>query len=161
MVYNLKCFIGDCFDVYFFLWSNGAPHWEREKFLWEQEQLREWTHIQSKRNKDKHFVRSPQHDRRSHFVPKKVPKKVRFAKNLVHVCHGSNVSSSSIRFGDFIVEIDEIQSFSKLCFGSFSMDNEFEWFASSDPGSPPCSSHGLNGASLNCHSKPANSPERI
>jgi hypothetical protein len=27
MVYNLKRFIGDCFDVYFFLWSNGAPHW--------------------------------------------------------------------------------------------------------------------------------------
>ena len=35
MVYNLKRFIGDCFYVYFFLWSNGAPHWEREKFLWE------------------------------------------------------------------------------------------------------------------------------
>jgi hypothetical protein len=51
MIYNLKRFIGSCFDVYFFLWSNGAPHWEREKFLWEQEQLKEWTHLQSKRNK--------------------------------------------------------------------------------------------------------------
>jgi hypothetical protein len=35
MIYNLKRFIGFCFDVYFFLWSNGAPHWEQEKFLWE------------------------------------------------------------------------------------------------------------------------------
>jgi hypothetical protein len=51
MIYNLKRFIGSCFDVYFFLWSNGAPHWEREKFLWEQEKLKEWTHLQSKRNK--------------------------------------------------------------------------------------------------------------
>ena len=32
-VYNLRRFIGTCFDVYFHLWSNGAPHWEREKFL--------------------------------------------------------------------------------------------------------------------------------
>jgi hypothetical protein len=32
MIYHLKCFIGDCFDVYFFLWNNGAPHWECEKF---------------------------------------------------------------------------------------------------------------------------------
>ena len=37
MVYNLHRFIGSYFDVYFHLWSNGAPHWEREKLLWEQE----------------------------------------------------------------------------------------------------------------------------
>ena len=37
MVYNLRRFIGSYFDVYFHLWSNGAPHWEREKLLWEQE----------------------------------------------------------------------------------------------------------------------------
>jgi hypothetical protein len=48
MIYSLKRFIGDCFDVYFFLWSNRAPHSEREKLLWEQEQLREWLHVQSK-----------------------------------------------------------------------------------------------------------------
>ena len=34
-VYNLRRFIGSCFDVYFHLWSNGAPHWEHENFLWE------------------------------------------------------------------------------------------------------------------------------
>jgi hypothetical protein len=51
MIYNLKRFIGDCFDVYFFLWSSGALHWEREKFLWEQEQLSEWTYVTSKKQK--------------------------------------------------------------------------------------------------------------
>ena len=50
-VYNLRCFVGACFDVYFHLWSNGAPHWEREKFLWEQEQEREWITVNSCRNK--------------------------------------------------------------------------------------------------------------
>jgi hypothetical protein len=50
MIHDLKRFTSDCFDVYFFLWSNGAPHWDREKFMWEQEQLREWTYVQSKRH---------------------------------------------------------------------------------------------------------------
>jgi hypothetical protein len=29
-IYKLRRFIGTSFDVYFHLWSNGAPHWERE-----------------------------------------------------------------------------------------------------------------------------------
>lgn len=33
MVYDLRRVIGKVFDVYFHLWSNGAPHWEREKRL--------------------------------------------------------------------------------------------------------------------------------
>jgi hypothetical protein len=66
MIYNLKRFIGDCFDVYFFLWSNGAPHWEREKFLWEQEQLKEWHYVQSKRQKK---LSSRSRGRRVHFAP--------------------------------------------------------------------------------------------
>ena len=48
-IYNLRRFIGACFDVYFHLLSNGAPHWEREKFLWEQEQEHQWTKVRSKR----------------------------------------------------------------------------------------------------------------
>jgi hypothetical protein len=42
-IYNLRRFIGDSFDVYFHLWSNGAPHWEREKRLWEAEEAKQWT----------------------------------------------------------------------------------------------------------------------
>jgi hypothetical protein len=66
MIYNLKRFIGDCFDVYFFLWNNGAPLWEREKFLWEQEQLKEWHYVQSKRQKK---LSSRSRGRRVHFAP--------------------------------------------------------------------------------------------
>jgi hypothetical protein len=29
-IYKLRRFVGKEFDVYFHLWSNGAPHWERE-----------------------------------------------------------------------------------------------------------------------------------
>lgn len=32
-VYALRRVIGSSFDIYFHLWSNGAPHWEREKRL--------------------------------------------------------------------------------------------------------------------------------
>jgi hypothetical protein len=30
-VYQLRRIIDSCFDIYLHLWSNGAPHWEREK----------------------------------------------------------------------------------------------------------------------------------
>jgi hypothetical protein len=70
-VYNLRRIISSCFDVYFHLWSKGAPHWERENFLWEQEQLKEWTVVQSRKKK----------------YPKPVvsrsARRVRFAPNLV------------------------------------------------------------------------------
>lgn len=40
--------IGASFDVYFHLWSNGAPHWEHEKRLWEAEEAKKWTTVLSK-----------------------------------------------------------------------------------------------------------------
>jgi len=49
--------------------SNGAPHWEREKFLWEQEQMREWTKVQSKRQKKSKVSGSA---RRVHFATRLV-----------------------------------------------------------------------------------------
>jgi hypothetical protein len=51
-IYNLRRFIGDSFDVYFHLWSNGAPHWEREKRLWEEEEAKQWTKVLSKSQKE-------------------------------------------------------------------------------------------------------------
>lgn len=71
-VYALKRFIGSSFDVYFHLWNNGVPHWEREKLLWEEEQEKEWIKVLS--NKQKRDQKSP---------PCKIPKKVHFAKKLV------------------------------------------------------------------------------
>jgi hypothetical protein len=37
--------------VYFHLWSNGAPHWEREKRLWEAEEAKQWTKVLSQNQK--------------------------------------------------------------------------------------------------------------
>jgi hypothetical protein len=88
MIYNLKCFIGDCFDVYFFLWSNGAPHWEREKFLWEEEQRLEWTVIQSRKTK-------------SPIKKHKHTKKVRFAPLDNDPSQDSRQPECSFRVGDF------------------------------------------------------------
>lgn len=50
-VYALRRVIGNAFDVYFHLWSNGAPHWEREKRLWEAEEAKKWTTVISKGQK--------------------------------------------------------------------------------------------------------------
>jgi len=48
LVYNLRRVISSSFDVYFHLWNNGTPHWEREKRTWEIEQEKEWTTVLSK-----------------------------------------------------------------------------------------------------------------
>lgn len=47
-VYELRRFIGKSFDVYFHLWSNAVPHWERENRLKEEEEEeKKWTKILS------------------------------------------------------------------------------------------------------------------
>jgi hypothetical protein len=97
MIYNLKCFIGSCFDVYLFLWNNGASHWEREKFLWEQEQLQEWSYVQSrKRMKVEASNKGAANSHRVHFAPKLVfdspPRK-----------HQPSSNHSSFRVGEFII----------------------------------------------------------
>ena len=51
-IYELRHFTGRSFDVYFHLWSNGAPQWEREKRLWEEEEeAKLWSVVLSKRKK--------------------------------------------------------------------------------------------------------------
>lgn len=47
-VYGLCRVIGSAFDVYFHLWSNGTPHWEREKRPWEAEEAKKWTEVRSR-----------------------------------------------------------------------------------------------------------------
>lgn len=36
-IYRLRRVTTGSFDVYFHLWNNGTPHWEREKRAWELE----------------------------------------------------------------------------------------------------------------------------
>lgn len=68
-IYKLRRFIGKSYGVYFHLWSNGAPHWEKEKRLWEEEEANRWNHVLSKRQK-KALASSRK-------------KKVRFAEKLI------------------------------------------------------------------------------
>lgn len=68
-IYRLRRVIGSVFDVYFHLWSNGAPHWEREKRLWEEEEAKRWSLVLSKNQK--------------RAAKKANQKKLRFAQNLV------------------------------------------------------------------------------
>jgi hypothetical protein len=103
-VYNLRRFIGNHFDAYFYLWSNGAAHWEREKRLWELEQEKEWSKVLSRSQKriaksNKKVCFAPTASQRSAF---KHPE----------------VQPASLFFGQFKVPIpDQIPA--KQSFGSF------------------------------------------
>ncbi|KAJ1255823.1 hypothetical protein BS78_K154700 [Paspalum vaginatum] len=93
-VYKLRRVIGPSFDCFFHLWSNGAPHWEREKLAWEIEQQKLWTEVRRKKPKT--------------FKPKST-KKVSFAKNLVSFPEDFSPGRSApplIQFGAFSSSID-------------------------------------------------------
>ena len=47
-VYQKRIITTPTFDLYFHLWNNGTPHWEREKRAWEIEQEKEWTLVHSR-----------------------------------------------------------------------------------------------------------------
>jgi len=132
-IYNIRRFIGSCFDVYFHLWSNGAPNWEREKFLWEQEQLKESTFVQSKKQK------------RSNSLDTRPPRRVHFAEKLVHdspiLKHRPNLAPTCIRFGDFNVPLSIPI---KKVFGRINSDLDVHPGASADPVFTACSSRQTN-----------------
>jgi hypothetical protein len=97
-VYKLRRFVGKAFDVYFHLWSNGAPHWEREKHIWEAEEAKKWSLLLSKKQKR---VSNPLEKR----------KKVRFAEkivqnSLVHKSHPIEVPQS-IKIGSFSIDLSD------------------------------------------------------
>lgn len=106
-IYKLRRIITSMFDVYFHLWNNGAPHWEREKRAWEIEQEKEWTKILSKSTK------------REEKRKEKVQKRVHFAKKLVQ--SPPKVKSQpqiSLTFGSFTSCVDPQLSASRnLVFG--------------------------------------------
>ena len=90
-IYKLRRVIGTVFYVYFHLWSNGAPYWEREKRLWEEEEARQWSLVLSKNQK--------------RAAKEASQKKVRFAHPLI--CSPRKFKSvppeikSSVRIGAF------------------------------------------------------------
>jgi hypothetical protein len=107
-VYKLRRVISTSFDVYFHLWNNGTPHWEKEKRAWEIEQEKEWTEVLSKSAKKEAKRKEKQ-------------KCVRFAKPIVQsppiTKHEPKISVS---FGPFCTSIDPSKSPGKLIFGSLS-----------------------------------------
>jgi hypothetical protein len=97
-IYKLRRFLGKAFDVYFHLWSNGAPHWEREKRIWEAEEAKKWSLVLSKKQKR---VSNPLEKR----------KKVRFAEKIVQ---NSPVRKShpievpqSVKIGYFSIDLSD------------------------------------------------------
>jgi hypothetical protein len=97
-IYKLRRFVGKAFDVYFHLWSNGAPHWEREKRIWEAEEAKKWSLVLSKKQKR---VSNPLEKR----------KKVRFAEKIVqnspvHKSHPIEVPQS-VKIGSFSIDLSD------------------------------------------------------
>jgi hypothetical protein len=101
VIYKLRRFIGTSFDVYFHLWSNGAPHWEREKRLWEAEEAKRWKKVMSRNQKSLMYKssRSPsKHLKRVHFVDKLILDSP-VAKSF------PSVKPSTIKFGSFVFDL--------------------------------------------------------
>lgn len=98
-------------NLYFHLWNNGTPHWEREKRLWEEEQEKEWTEVMSKRSK------------RAAAKKAVITQKVRFAKPLIQSpprkppplviqfgyfsCAFDLLCSENLRFGSLMSEAED------------------------------------------------------
>lgn len=94
-IYKLRRVTTPMFDLYFHLWNNGTPHWEREKRAWEIEQEKEWTKVLSKSSKRE--AKKKEKDQRH----------VHFAKNLIQ-------SPPKVKF------LPQIPSQISLTFGAFS-----------------------------------------
>jgi len=92
-IYKLRRITTQLFDVYFHLWNNGTPHWEKEKCAWEIEQEEEWTRVYSKREK------------RSLKKQENSQKRVRFAKKLVQSPKINN-PLVTLNFGSFKTKVD-------------------------------------------------------
>jgi hypothetical protein len=100
-IYKLRRFIWTSFDVYFHLWSSGAPHWEREKRIWEAEEAKKWEKVMS-RNKKRLMSKSSR-------SPRKHTKKVHFADKLILDSPVFKsipyVKPSIIKFGSFVFDL--------------------------------------------------------
>jgi hypothetical protein len=100
-IYKLRRFIGSSIDVYFHLWSNGAPHWEREKRLWEVEEAKKWSKVIS--------IAQKRLANRSAKTSQPRFKHVRFAEKIME---DSPINKSrppevkqTIKIGDFVLSL--------------------------------------------------------
>ncbi|KAG2577560.1 hypothetical protein PVAP13_6NG210600 [Panicum virgatum] len=134
-IYKLRCYIGDSFDVYFHLWFNGAPLWERENFLWEQKQLKEWTLVQSRKQK-RQSKHTPRRVRFANVSPAST--KISASEAFVHVDHSA---ANTIRIRDFNIQtcipMDSVFSRLKFVPQSFARSDAKSSPGSSDDRSPP------------------------
>lgn len=117
-IYSLRRVITSSFDLYFHLWNNGTPHWEREKRAWEIEQEKEWSTVLSKRAKRQAKAQAK----------KSTPKKVSFAKPLVQY------PRQIIQFGAFRTVVTENQVQTQFSFGSYTHGARSILPCSSPPG---------------------------
>lgn len=96
-IYELQRFIGRSFDLYFHLWSNGVPHWEREKCLWEEEEAKKWTYVLFEAQRKSNKTRK---------------KSVRFAKKLVQsppqMKSRPREESTTLVIGTMQINLDEL-----------------------------------------------------
>jgi hypothetical protein len=118
-VYALRRVIGSSFDVYFHLWSNGFPHWENEKRIWEMEEAKKWQEVRSKSQ-----IRAA---KAKQVCPNSV-KKVRFNPILVQGSsnHDHRDYEQSIQFGSFrssVLTHDRMASSSIVFPNQFGFDN--------------------------------------
>jgi len=95
-IYALHRVIGSSFDVYFHLWSNGAPHWEREKRLWEEEEAKKWYDV----------LRMSQKRAEKAKAKVSVKKSVRFSSKLISDSP-RRIGSPTVNFGSIVTPIDE------------------------------------------------------
>ena len=79
------------FDIYFHLWNNGTPHWEKGKRAWKIELENEWTRVMSKNEK-----RALKKQENAH-------KRVKFAEIAQSSPKATPIVSS---FGSFTTTID-------------------------------------------------------
>lgn len=105
MIYKLKSFIYKQFAVFFFLWGNGRPNWEKDFELSHLEKEAEWTTVKYESLKNSpalskrsfaDVVCSPQSNNKSVFLRLNYPSD--YQKNFMppKVIPGSGVKSISV-----------------------------------------------------------------
>jgi hypothetical protein len=111
-IYKLRRFVGKAFDVYFHLWSNGAPHWEREKRIWEAEEAKKWSLVLSK--KQKKVSNSLEKRKKVHFAEKIVQNSPVRKSHPIEVPHSVKIGSFSIDLSDSLKQANVVKSVSGI-----------------------------------------------